>query len=79
MNTLHLQQIIDHYLDRFDELNGPVHEEYYKWQIAFQFKKMMDDALEASDEELSDKLYEVKKLTWNLIDSYTQPFNGLVE
>ena len=79
MNTEHLQQIIDHYLDRFEDLNGPVHMEYYKWQIAFRFRKMMDEALAAPDEQFSTMLYEVKKLTYNLIDSYTQPFNGLVE
>ena len=79
MNIAHLNQIIDHYLTRFEELNDSVHMEYYKWQIAFRFKKLMDEALEASDEAFPEKLYEVKKLTENLIDSYTQPFNGLVE
>lgn len=79
MNIAHLNQIIDHYLARFEELNDSVHMEYYKWQIAFRFKKLMDDALEASAEAFPKKLYEVKKLTENIIDSYTQPFNGLVE
>lgn len=79
MNTQHLQQIIDNYLGRFEELNDPVHMEYYKWQIAFRFKKLMDEALETSAEAFPGKLYEVKKLTENMIDSYTQPFNGLVE
>ena len=79
MNTEHLNQIINNYLARFEEINGPVYREYYKWQIAFQFKKMMDDALSASDTEFPAKLYSVKKLTENIIDSYTQPFNGLVE
>ena len=78
MNTQHLQQIINHYIDLFEELNGPVHMEYYKWQIAHDFRPMMDDALSAPDEEFADKLYQVKKRTWNLIDSYTQPLNGLV-
>lgn len=32
MNTKHLQQITDHNLDRFEGLNGPDYEEYYKWQ-----------------------------------------------
>ena len=79
MNIAHLNQIIDHYLARFEELNDSVHMEYYKWQIAFRFKKLMDDALEASAEAFPKKLYEVKKLTENIIESHTQPFNGLVE
>ena len=79
MNTEHLQQIIDHYLARFEELNGPVHMEYYKWQIACQFKSLMDEALAGPVEEISTKLNAAKNLTQNMIDSYTQPFNGLVE
>ena len=79
MNTQHLQQILDHYITRFAELNGSGNEEYYKWQIVQRFRPMMDEALAATDEDFPDKLYAVKKLTSNLIDSYTQPFNGLVE
>ncbi len=79
MNRKHLQQIIDHYLSRFEELNGPVHMEYYKWQIAYRFKTLMDEALNGPIEEFPARLNVVKTLTENLIDSYTQPFNGLVE
>ena len=79
MNHKHLQEIIDHYLEVFPETNGPVHREYYKWEIAYDFRPMMDDALSAPDEVFSSKLYEVKKRTENIIDSYTTPFNGLVE
>ena len=79
MNTEHLKHIIDNYLSRFEELNGPVHREYDKWQVAFHFKGLMDEALASTAEVLPSKLYEVKKLTQNLIDNYTQPFNGLAE
>ena len=79
MNKDHLQQIIDNYISRFEELNGPVHMEYYKWRIMKRFRLMMDEALAAPDDEFSAKLYEAKKLSANVIDSYTQPFNGLVE
>ena len=79
MNTDHLQQIIDNYISRFEEFNGPVHMEYYKWQIINKFRGLMDEAISASDEEFPAKLYAVKKLTLNIIDSYTQPLNGLVE
>ena len=79
MNNNHLQQIFAHYIDRFEELNNSEHREYYKWQIAKRFHKEMDDALSSSDAELPAKLYELKKLSANLIDSYTQPFHGLVK
>ncbi len=79
MNYQHLQEIIDHYIDLFPETNGPIHMEYYKWQIIFRFRPMMDEALAASDAEFPGKLYAVKKLTANVVDSYTQPLNGLVE
>ena len=79
MNNNHLQQIFAHYIDRFEELNNEEHGEYYKWQIAKRFHEEMDDALSSSDSDLPAKLYELKKLSANLIDSYTQPFHGLVK
>lgn len=47
MNNHHLQQIIDHYITRFEELNAPGNEEYYKWQIIQRFRPAMDEALAA--------------------------------
>lgn len=77
MNLIHLQQIFDHYIEKFEAINGPVHMEYYKWQIAKRFKPLMDVALNSADDELPEKLYAVRKITQNVIDSYTQPFTGL--
>ena len=79
MNNNHVQQIFAHYIDKFEYINNPTHQEYYKWQIAKRFRDEMDVALAAPTEEFPSKLYEVKKLTSNLIDSYTQPFHGLVK
>lgn len=78
MNNNHLHQIFAHYMERFEELNNKTHREYYKWQIINRFHTEMDKALLASDEDFAKKLSEVKKLTENLIDNYTQPFSGLV-
>lgn len=39
----------------------------------------MKKALESPEEDFAKSLYEVKKCTYNIIDSYTTPFNGLVE
>ena len=79
MNTNHLQQIFAHYIEQFDRINNTEHREYYKWQIIKVFHDRMDDALRASAKEFPKKLYEIKKLSDNLIDSYTQPFHGLVK
>ena len=79
MNSNHLQQIFSHYIDRFEELNNKEHCEYYKWQVINRFHTDMDAVLSSSDEEFPAKLYELKKLTANLIDNYTQPFYGLVK
>ena len=77
MNTNNLHIIFDKYIQKFDEFNSKGHEEYYKWQIAFKFKPMMDVALSASGDVFSQELSEVRKLTENLIDNYTTPFYGL--
>ena len=79
MNTRNLNQIINNYIEKFELINGSVHQEYYKWEIAKAFKPMMDEALGSQDEVFPEKLMEVKRLTYNLIDSYTQPFHGLVK
>ncbi|HBG8070153.1 TPA: hypothetical protein KRF88_002737 [Clostridioides difficile] len=79
MNNNHLQQIFSHYIDRFEELNNKEHCEYYKWQVIKRFHADMDAVLSSSDEEFPAKLYELKKLTANLIDNYTQPFYGLAK
>lgn len=79
MNDIHMQQILKHYIDDFEKLNDPEHMEYYKWQIVKKFRPMMDEALETDGSEFAEKLMEAKKITSNLVDSYTQPFYGLVK
>ena len=79
MNENHLQQIFANYIENFQDLNTPGHEEYYKWQIAEQFKPMMDKVLESSGAEFVDGLKQIKKLTENFIDNYTQPLGGLIK
>lgn len=79
MNKNNLYQIFQGYIDKFDFLNNETHGEYYKWQICNEYPTLMKKALESSDDEFPKALYEVKKCTQNIIDSYTTPFNGLVE
>ncbi len=78
MNNEHMQQIFDNYIQKFEFVNNSQHQEYYKWQIANIFHDEMDKVLSAPKEEFASKLRELKKKTEDLIDSYTQPFGGLV-
>ena len=79
MNENRLNQIFSHYIDQFERINTPGNGEYYKWQIIKRFHNEMNDALAATAEKFPSMLYSLKKLSDNLIDSYTQPFNGLVK
>lgn len=79
MNQKNLNDIFEHYIEKFEEINNPDHFEVYKWIIAQKFRPMMDEALVSSDDEFSDKLLKVRNLTENIIDSYLQPFYGLVK
>lgn len=78
MNKEHLDQIIKHYIRDFEKING-VGEEYYKWQICKEFPVLIKEALDAPTEDFANALYKAKKCTENIIDGYTQPFNGLVD
>lgn len=78
MNTNNMNQIIDKYIANFAMVNDNEHQEYYKWQICYEFPILMDIALRSPDDSFSKALYEVKKITENIIDSFTQPFYGLV-
>ncbi|SCX09606.1 hypothetical protein SAMN02910339_01367 [Lachnospiraceae bacterium YSD2013] len=79
MNNKNLELIFSNYIKNFELINDTEHEEYYKWQVCNVFPVLMSKALEASDEDLPRALYEVKKSTFNIIDSYTQPMAGLVD
>lgn len=79
MNRRNLEQIFHQYIDKFKFINSGGRDEYYKWQVCNKFPSLMKKALTASNEEFHTVLYEAKKATVNIIDSYTQPFYGLVE
>ena len=79
MNKNQMHQIFAHYIDNFELVNDKEHSEYYKWQVCYEFRKLMDEALAADPEDFAAALYKVKECSRNIIDSYTQPFYGLVE
>lgn len=80
MNKANLQQIFSHYLEKFEYITDKnSNDENYKWFICKKFRKLMDEALASETESFASALYKAKAVTANLIDSYTQPFAGLVE
>lgn len=80
MNKENMQQIFSHYLDKFEYITDKNrNDENYKWFIAKKFRALMDEALTKDGNEFAPALYKVKIATENIIDSYTQPFSGLVE
>lgn len=79
MNENHLQQIFKNYIEKFEEVNNSENQEYYKWQIVKKFRPLMDEALNSGESQFAEKLKQIKKLTGNFIDNYTQPLGGLIK
>mgnify|MGYP004516832413 FL=1 len=69
MNRSHFDQIIDNYAARFVELNTGDNNEVYKWEIAAEFRPMMDAALAADERDFPAKLAAVVLLTKQTIDN----------
>ena len=80
MNSANLNQIFEHYISRFDELNNAQNSEYYKWEIAARFRPMLDEALQADDVDLPSKLATAVLLTEQTIDNrYELSFYALTD
>ncbi len=80
MNTTNIEQIFSHYIKKFEYITAEnTNHENYKWLIAKKFRVLMDDALSKEGEDFTSALYKAKAVTENIIDSFTQPFGGLVE
>ncbi len=79
MTKTNLNQIFSAYIQKFDYITYGENHENYKWSVATEFKKLMDEALSKNEKEFAEALNKVKICTKNIIDSYTQPFGGLVE
>lgn len=70
-----MNQIFTAYINKFQYLNEAPQSEGYKWYSVVQFKEVFD--LEAAD--FATMLKKAKQVTYNIIDSYNQPFGGLVK
>lgn len=77
MNRKNLNQIFDSYIQHFEMLNDSQNDESYKWRALVDFQKVFN--LTVPEEAFAEMLKEARNATANLIDSYTQPFGGLVE
>lgn len=75
MNKTRLNQLFTNYIDKFEYINNPDNNETYKWAVVERYRESFN--LNAPD--LSAMLYEVWKISENLIDSANQqPFYALV-
>lgn len=75
MNKTRLGQLFSNYIEKFEYINNPDFNETYKWTVVEQYRESFN--LDAPD--LSAMLYEVWKISENLIDSANQqPFYALV-
>ena len=75
MNKTRLNQLFTNYIEKFEHINNPDNNETYKWAVVEQYRELFN--LNAPD--LSAMLYEVWKISENLIDSANQqPFYALV-
>ena len=61
MDRQALQIIFSEYMRRFDELNDPLHAEYFKWIAAKKFKPAMDNALAAGSDDFAQKCRQPSK------------------
>lgn len=75
MNKKSLNQLFCAYIDKFEYLNNDTNCESYKWEAICKFQSIFD--LDASD--FAAMLKAARDSTENIIDSYTQPFGGLVK
>lgn len=75
MNKTRLNQLFTNYIDKFEYINNPDNNETYKWAVVERYRESFN--LNAPD--LSAMLYEVWKISENLIDSANQqPFYGVI-
>ena len=76
MNNQNLEIIFKNYIEKFDLMNDPEHDETYKWEAIQHFKDHWD--IDAEDFGTMFKI--AVKATFNLINnSIVQPTNGIVE
>jgi len=75
MNTKNLNLIFENYISHFERINEPDGaNENYKWFAVHNFQEVFD----IDTPDFAPMLKKACKATGNMIDSYMQPFAGLV-
>lgn len=69
MNQDKLNRIFENYIARFNELNNPEHHEKYKWEIAYYFKRDLDDVLASDAAEMASKMKALVEKASNLLQN----------
>ena len=65
MNKTRLGQLFSNYIEKFEYINNPDFNETYKWAIVEQYR----ESFNLDKPDLPGMLYEVWKISENLIDS----------
>ncbi len=82
MNESRLRTVFQNYIEKFDFMNAPEPggNETYKWEIAFDFRKRMDDILASPADTMAVKMRDLIGGTSNLLDNQWEwPGNALCE
>ena len=71
MNEARLQTIFKNYIEKFDYMNAPDPgpDEKYKWEIACDFRRQMDEIILAPAAEMKDRMKRVVDEASNLLQN----------
>ena len=78
MNEKRLNIIFRNYIEKFDQITYDPHEEIYKWEIAHDFRSLMDDALSSPPAAFLEKTKQVVSLAGNLLSNQYELPGGAI-
>ena len=69
MNEKRLKTIFRNYIEKFNWITYEKNQENYKWEIAYDFRRLMDDALSSEAGDMYDKMRRIVTLADNLLSN----------
>ena len=78
MNEKRLNTIFENYMAKFDYITYSPHEEIYKWEIAHDFKLLMDVALSSPPKVFLEKIKQIVSLAGNLLSNQYELPGGAI-
>ena len=76
MNANQIQRLFENYIASFDMINGPEHNETYKWHAIGRVQERWD----LSADNISEMVKQSFSLSYNLINNrIVQPVSGIVQ